>query len=241
MRFGRQWFFRLRAHIHPTKGGRELAACARKKRGWLRWLLIAALLLAAAVIAMEQNLSQTLLDMAFARAYSMAVETINRAVKQVMEQGVTYEELIDAQMDAEGRVSMLRANTMRMNELASQTALLAERELDSAENQFVEIPLGAALGVSFLSGFGPPLEVRILPVGAVHTSFDTEFETAGINQTRHKIFLNLRATVSLIVPTGSQLVEVTSTVPIAESIIVGEVPDSFVDVNNEEDMLNLIP
>lgn len=207
----------------------------------MRWLILLVLLLTAAVIAMEQNLSQTMLDMAFARAYSMAVETINRAVKQAMGQGVTYEELIDAQMDAQGRVSMLRANTMRMNELASQTALLAERELGSAENQVVEIPLGAALGVRFLSGFGPRLEVQILPVGAVHTSFDTEFETAGINQTRHKIFLNLRATVSLIVPTGSQLVEVTSTVPIAESIIVGEVPESFVDVNNEEDMLNLIP
>lgn len=218
-----------------------MAACARKKSGRLRWLILVILLLAAGVIAMEQNLSQTMLDMAFARAYSMAVETINRAVKQAMAQGVTYEELIDAQMDAQGRVSMLRANTMRMNELASQTALLAERELGSAENQVVEIPLGAALGVSFLSGLGPRLEVQILPVGAVHTSFDTEFETAGINQTRHKIFLNLRATVSLIVPTGSQLVEVTSTVPIAESIIVGEVPDSFVDVNNEEDMLNLIP
>ena len=218
-----------------------MAACARKKSGGMRWLILLVLLLTAAVIAMEQNLSQTMLDMAFARAYSMAVETINRAMKQAMGQGVTYEELIDAQMDAQGRVSMLRANTMRMNELASQTALLAERELGSAENQVVEIPLGAALGVSFLSGFGPRLEVQILPVGAVHTSFDTEFETAGINQTRHKIFLNLRATVSLIVPTGSQLVEVTSTVPIAESIIVGEVPESFVDVNNEEDMLNLIP
>ena len=218
-----------------------MAACARKKSGGMRWLILLVLLLTAAVIAMEQNLSQTMLDMAFARAYSMAVETINRAVKQAMGQGVAYEELIDAQMDAQGRVSMLRANTMRMNELASQTALLAERELGSAENQVVEIPLGAALGVSFLSGFGPRLEVQILPVGAVHTSFDTEFETAGINQTRHKIFLNLRATVSLIVPTGSQLVEVTSTVPIAESIIVAEVPESFVDVNNEEDMLNLIP
>ena len=218
-----------------------MAACERKKSGRLRWLILVILLLAAGVIAMEQNLSQTMLDMAFARAYSMAVETINRAVKEVTAQGITYEELIDAQTDAQGRISMLRANTMRMNELASQTALLAERELGSAENQVVEIPLGAALGVSFLSGLGPRLEVQILPVGAVHTSFDTEFETAGINQTRHKIFLNLRATVSLIVPTGSQLVEVTSTVPIAESIIVGEVPESFVDVNNEEDMLNLIP
>ena len=213
----------------------------RKKRGCARIAVLLLLLTAAALIAMEQNLSQTLLDMAFARAYSMAVETINRAVKQVVAQGVTYEELMETELDAQGRVAMLRANTMRMNELASQTALLAERELGSAENQVVEIPLGAALGVSFLSGFGPRLEVQILPVGAVHTSFDTEFETAGINQTRHKIFLNLRATVSLIVPTGSQLVEVTSTVPIAESIIVGEVPESFVDVNNEEDMLNLIP
>ena len=218
-----------------------MTACAHRKRGWLRWLLIAGLLLAAGLIAMEQNLSQTMLDMAFARAYSMAVETINRAVKEVTAQGITYEELIDAQTDAQGRISMLRANTMRMNELAARTALLAEEELNSAENQFVEIPLGAALGVRFLSGFGPRLEVQILPVGAVHTSFDTEFETAGINQTRHKIFLNLRAPVSLIGPTGSQLVEVTSTVPVAESIIVGEVPDSFVDVNNEEDMLNLIP
>lgn len=218
-----------------------MSAKGRKKGGWLNWLLLAALLLAACAIWLEQNLSQTLLDMAFARAYSMAVETLNRAVKQVTAQGVSYEELMDARMDAQGRVSMLRANTMRMNELAAQTALLAEAELNSFENQFVEIPLGAALGVRFLSGFGPRLAVQILPVGAVHTSFDTEFETAGINQTRHKIFLDLRTTVSLIVPTGSQVVEVTSTVPIAESIIVGEVPDSFVDVSDQEDMLNLIP
>lgn len=218
-----------------------MAACARQKSGGMRWLILLVLLLTAAVIAMEQNLSQTMLDMAFARRLFDGCGNHQPGGEAAMGQGVAYEELIDAQMDAQGRVSMLRANTMRMNELASQTALLAERELGSAENQVVEIPLGAALGVSFLSGFGPRLEVQILPVGAVHTSFDTEFETAGINQTRHKIFLNLRATVSLIVPTGSQLVEVTSTVPIAESIIVGEVPESFVDVNNEEDMLNLIP
>ena len=81
-----------------------MAACARKKSGGMRWLILLVLLLTAAVIAMEQNLSQTMLDMAFARAYSIAVETINRAVKQAMGQGVTYEELIDAQMDAQGRV-----------------------------------------------------------------------------------------------------------------------------------------
>lgn len=211
------------------------------RRGWGRIAVLIALLLVSGLIAMEQNLSQTMLDMAFARAYSMAVETLNRAVDKVMESGVTYEELMDTQLDGQGKVSMLRANTIRMNALAAETALVAEEELNSFDNQFVEIPLGAALGIRFLSGFGPRLSVQILPVGAVNASFDSEFETAGINQTRHRIFLTLRATVSLIVPTGSQAVEVGSTVPVAENIIVGEVPQSFVDVSDQNDMLDLIP
>ena len=208
---------------------------------WLRGGILCVLALSAAAIVMEQNLSQTLLDMAFAEAYSMAVETLNRAVKDVTADGVDYEELIETRLDEHGRVAMLRANTMRMNELAARTALMAERELNSFENQFVEIPLGSALGIRFLSGFGPRITVQILPVGAVHTSFDTELETAGINQTRHQIFLTLRATVSLIIPTGSQMVEVESTMAIAESIIVGEVPQSFVDVGNQDDMLEFAP
>jgi len=211
------------------------------RRSWGRAAAFFALLLLAGLIALEQNLSQTMLDMAFAEAYSMAVETLNRSVKLVTENGVEYGELMHAQLDAEGRVTMLRADTMRMNELAAETALRAEDELNNTENQFVNIPLGAALGIKSLSGFGPRMSMQILPIGAVHASFDTEFESAGINQTRHRIFLTLRATVSLIIPTGSQLVEVESTMPIAESIIVGLVPDSFVDVNDQKDILDLAP
>ncbi len=216
-----------------------MTAYRKKSRG--RTAALLSLLMLAGLIALEQNLSQTMLDMAFAEAYSMAVETLNRAVKLVTENEVEYGELMDAHLDAQGHVTMLRADTMRMNELAAETALKAEQELNSIENQFVDIPLGAALGIKSLSGFGPRMSMQILPVGAVHASFDTEFESAGINQTRHRVFLTLRATVSLIIPTGSQLVEVESTMPIAESIIVGGVPDSFVDVNDQKDILDLAP
>lgn len=214
---------------------------ARLRKTWGRTAALTALLLLAGLIALENNLSQTMLDMAFAEAYSMAVETLNRAVKLVTENGVTYGELVSAITDEQGHVTMLRADTMRMNELAAKTALQAEVELNSIKNQFVNIPLGAALGIRSLSGFGPRMSMQILPIGAVHASFDTAFEAAGINQTRHRIFLKLRATVSLIIPTGSQLVEVESTMPIAESIIVGSVPDSFVDVNDQKDILDLVP
>ena len=214
---------------------------ASRQGSWGKTAAVVVLLLAALLLALEKNLSQTMLDVAFAEAYSKAVETLNRAVKLVTENDVTYDELMDATLDAEGRVTLLRADTMRMNELAAETALRAESELNNSENQFVNIPLGAALGIKTLSGFGPRMTMQILPVGAVHASFDTEFESAGINQTRHRIFLTLRATVSLIIPTGSQLVEVQSTMPIAESIIVGHVPDSFVDVNDSKDILDLAP
>lgn len=213
----------------------------KPKRGCLRVFCIVVLLGIILIILGEQNLSQTLLDMAYARAYSMAVETVNRAVRQVLTGELDYHDLIDVTMDGGGKVAMLRANTIRMNEIATGAALVAEEELNSIENQLIPVPLGSALGVKFLAGFGPRINVQIIPIGAVNAGFETEFESAGINQTRHKIFLSLRTTVSLIIPTGSRKVEVLSTVPIAENIIVGQVPESFVDVSDQDDMLNLIP
>ena len=214
-----------------------------KKRAhiWFRLITMLLLTITLLFLLVERNLSQMLLDMAYATAHSIALDTVNHAAQKVVGEGIQYADLMEVQMDSLGRVSMLRANTMYMNRIATQTAILAQEELNSIENQMVEVPLGAALGVRFLGGFGPRIDVQVVPIGAVSTHFETEFETAGINQTRHKIFLTLETSVRLIVPADSQMVQVTSTIPIAESIIVGQVPDSFVDVNDEEDMLNLIP
>ncbi|MBR4067769.1 MAG: sporulation protein YunB [Clostridia bacterium] len=213
----------------------------RIKGSVIRKIVFTGLLICALFLVLERNLSRTLLDMAYARAHSIALETVNKAAQQVVGEGVEYEELMQVHMDAQGRVAMMRANTMRMNQLATETAIIAQEKLNSIENQVVGIPLGAALGLRFLGGFGPRIDVQIVPVGAVSTHYETEFEAAGINQTRHKIFLTLQTSVSLIIPADSRMVSVVSTVPIAESIIIGQVPDSFVDVTDTEDMLNLIP
>lgn len=211
------------------------------KRRWSRLLLLLALAMVAMMLLVERNLSKMMLDIAYAQAYSLAVKTINQAVWDVMQGGVTYDELIQTQFDDQGRITMLNANTIRMNELASKTALRAEAEINLSENKRILIPLGAAFGVQFLAGTGPRIPIQIIPIGSVNTQFKTEFESAGINQTRHKISLLISTTVRLVIPMGSKRVDVVSTVPIAESILVGGVPDSFVDVNNQEDMLNLLP
>ena len=221
-----------------------MAAWAEKKGRWRKWvraLVLALLLMTLLAILLEKNLSQAVLDMAYAGAYSSAVETINRAVSEVMRDEVTYGELMQLQCDASGNVTMLSAKTLRMNELSTQTALTAQQMLDASKNETVHVPLGSVFGVPLLAGAGPRIEVRVIPIGSVAARFDTEFESAGINQTRHKISLVLTTTVRLVAPNGSQRVEVSSKVLVAETIIVGQVPQSYVDVADQDDMLNLIP
>jgi sporulation protein YunB len=208
------------------------------KRHALRWALVIVLLLAAAGFWMEKNLEAVILDMAYARAEAMAVEYMHEAVRDVMGDEISYQDMITVRTDENGRVTMLQANAVRMNELASFTALQAQASLESADAQSVAIPLGAALGIPFLSALGPKIRVRIVPVSAVSAAFSTEFESAGINQTRHKIYLSLRTTVRLVIPSGGRQVSLGSQVLIAESIIVGGVPQSYVQVPDMGDALN---
>ena len=204
----------------------------------VRRIMLSLLVLGLIFLLLERNLEAVILDMASARAEAMAVEYIHEAVRDVMEDTVTYEDMMNVQTDGQGRVTMLQANAVRMNELATVTALEAQSKLESAESQSIAIPLGAALGVPFLSAMGPRVQVRIVPVSAVSAAFSTAFESAGINQTRHKLYLSLRTTVRLVIPSGARQVSLSSQVLIAESIIVGDVPQSYVQVPEMSDALN---
>lgn len=192
-------------------------------------------------VVFTRNLSPVLISMAEARARQLAVEAINQAIGEVMDSSVTYTDLMRVSTDAAGRVSMLEANATFMNEIASRAALSAQRNLDTLANQGVGLPLLAALGIELFSGAGPMLRVSIMPVGAVSTRFVTSFESAGINQTRHEISLEASVVMRIVVPAGADSVSVSTYVPIAESIIVGSVPESYVSVPDGETALNLLP
>ena len=216
----------------------------RKKRwqrriltGIFTFVLLAALLTAYAF----SNLNPILIDMARARARQLAMEAINEAVSEVMGRQMTYSDLVNVLRDECGKVSMLQANTMLMNELASRAALVAQRNLEELADQGVELPLGAALGLKIFEGAGPKFRVRLVPVGWVTTGFVTAFEDAGINQTRHEISLEASTVVNIVIPTGAGAVDVSTYVPIAEGIIVGGVPESFVEVPDMDSMLNMAP
>ena len=94
-------------------------------RRLLRWAVILLLVISAVYLLLERNLTSVILDTAYTRAHALAVETMNEAVQQTLAPGVPYEQLISVHLDNDGRVTMLQANTVRMNELAVSVALLA--------------------------------------------------------------------------------------------------------------------
>ena len=218
-----------------------MTACPGKKPALLRRLTLCALLLCLVLMLLERNLTRVVLTLASAKAEVLAVQALNQAAEALIADGISYDSLVHVTLGEDGSVRLLQANTAGMNSLASRASLTAQAKLEALQDQTVSVPLGSALGVTLLAGTGPRIRVHMLPVGAVVTAYETEFTSAGINQTRHRVLLTMRAQVQLVLPTGASGVEAVTQVAVAESIIVGQVPDSFVNVGDDTDLLNLVP
>ena len=95
--------------------------------------------------------------------------------------------------------------------------------------------------MTIFAGSGPRIPVSIVPIGSIATDFATEFEACGINQTRHKVYLRVSASIRIVIPTGARTTQVSANMLVAESIIVGAVPESFVGYNLGEEELNMVP
>ena len=218
-----------------------MTALRPKKRLILRRVLLLLLLITASILFLERNLTRVTLALAQAEARTLAQNILGAAANAVVQDGVPYNELMIVTTDAAGRVRLLQANTAAMNDLSARASAAAQQYFNQADGHAVQVPLGAMFGLTLLAGAGPEIDVQVLPVGSVSSRFDTEFESAGINQTRHRILLTLTAVMRLVIPTGASTIETSTQVAVAESIIIGEVPESFVDVADEDDLLELIP
>ena len=191
-------------------------------------VLVVFVLGAALLFVIDTRLSPTILAYAEARARTIATDAINAAVNDKIAISIRYEDLVDFRQDNQGRIVAVRLNTGEINRLASQTTLQVQNSLRSISEDRIKIPLGQALGSQILANLGPWITVRMKPLGTVQSTVIDQFEQAGINQSRHKIYLQVTATIQVVIPMVSTILEVTSEVPIAESIILGEVPEVYV-------------
>lgn len=212
-----------------------------RRRRFLRRALLLSLLLLALFLLIDRNFRPLVFSLAEARSAAMASQVLSGALAEATQDGVTYEDLMNVKMDQSGQVALLSANTMAMNRLATRAGDAALRRLNNMSSERVTVPLGAVLGTTLFSGSGPGVPVSIVPIGSIFTDFATEFEACGINQTRHKVYLQVTANIRIVIPTGAKTTQVSANMLVAESIIVGRVPEGFVGYDLTEEELNMVP
>lgn len=199
-------------------------------RGWLA-LLLALTLLCGVYLFFELRVRPTLLAVADIQITGMAIEAINRTVQQeVSRNNIGYQDFITVHRDYNGRVALMQANTVRINKLAADITLDVQQRLRALERETVFVPFGQIMGSRILADLGPRISIRIYPMGVVNVDVMDSFEQAGINQTRHKIYLDFKTMVRVVIPLHSGEVEVVTKVPVAESIVVGDVPDAVINL-----------
>lgn len=197
------------------------------------FVLVLAISLIISFIYADFRLKSAILEIAKSRAQVMQSERISHIVNEQVVAQVNYQDIVEIHKDNQGRIVLIQPNTIILNKMMTNTVTEVSASLNNMEEQSLEIPLGEITGSKILAGYGPRMTVRIIPVGQVHVSVLNKFDQAGINQTRHLIYFNIENTIKVAVPFLDEEVQVSAVVPLAETIIVGTVPDTYVGWNGE--------
>ena len=212
--------------------GRTFRRRSRRKGGDL-WLAgaLGVLLAAALIFGLDLRLRPVVETTAEAKVTNAVTRLLDSAVTaEIQDRAITYSDLITVEKDESGRITALTSNMAALNDLRTSILSDAVAAVDEIDTQSLAIPVGNLTGINFLSGRGFDLPVEVMTVGSAHAVFQSQFTDAGINQTRHQILLEVTVSVDILLPGGDLPAEITAQVPVAETVIVGSVPDTYVEL-----------
>jgi sporulation protein YunB len=187
-------------------------------------IIALAILLIYSYYIVERNIKPTIVAMSEISARLIATQAINEAVNNKIGNN-SFDHLVDYKTDNNGRISLIQANTVLMNKLAAETSMEIQKQIKEIGITYLKIPISSIFGSQIFANAGPKINVDIQPAGTVYVDFFTDFEAAGINQTRLKIYLIVKTDVQIIIPLASNKVDVTTHIPVSETIIVSGVPE----------------
>ncbi|MGE5593655.1 MAG: sporulation protein YunB [Betaproteobacteria bacterium] len=216
----------------------------RRPPRWYGWLrrAVALVVVAGLLFALvDWRLRPTLHQIASAQARVLATEAVTQAVATEIAEDIRWEDLYALRPDSTGRVVLVQPNTAEIDRLTSKVTTRVQELLKKVTETQVQIPLGQVFGSQILANMGPRIPISVVPVGTVTTKILSDFEQAGINQIRHKIYLEVAAHIKLVVPLVASAVDVTVQVPITEVLIMGDVPQTYIQLEGSELRNLLLP
>ena len=194
------------------------------------YLLAGVVMLFSMGVVVDSALRPILEQVAAQQVHLAVVRLINEAVYDQLGNGVAYQQLINVSTDADGRVTLMQPDTVKITRLVTSIARDLEEKLGNLSREDIKVPLGMLTGNSLLADKGPNLTLALLPLGSVSVNIHDEFSAAGINQTRHSIMLDIVVDMGILLPFQSTFTQITDTLPIVESVIVGPIPETYLNM-----------
>ena len=154
-----------------------------------------------------------------------------------------YEELYTIEKDSNGNIVIIKSNVVPVNNMISELTENIQNEFDKIENQKVNIALGNLSGIYFLAGTGPEIPIEVSITGTVDTEVKSEFIAQGINQTLHRVYVDFECNMQIVTPLKKYSKKITNQVIVAEHVIVGNIPNSYYNlegIENDMDTLNVL-
>lgn len=183
----------------------------------------------------DKRVMPSITETAIIMAKAQTLDIINKKSVDILSQEFNYNEMIKIEKDNEGNITLAQSDTIKLNYLAAKLATECNKELGDMNNSTIKVPLGWLSNKSAFYNVGPKITTEIEPMGNISTNYESKFESAGINQTRHKIYLNVVAKIRLKLPLKNQDIEVSTQIPVSDTIIVGKIPNTTLGfpTNNE--------
>ena len=164
-----------------------------------------------------------------AEANSITEKAINMAVSNVINRTISYDNLIDINYSPAGEIVSFSANQYEINTITREIVKETQYNLSLVTNSTLRLNIGTFTGIPLFIGRGPLADLRIVPLGAVKSTFDSKFNAVGINMTKHTLFLLIDVHISIVLPIKAYDVYTKNQIMLAESVIVGKVPEVYLN------------
>ena len=188
------------------------------------------------VITAAVQMRPLLASLATTKVSNTVTRIVSEAVYQAIEDGeIRYDGLVTFEKDETGQITAVRSNMAAFNHLQADILDTILTRIDQVSARELSIPVGTLTGFSLLAGREPRISVRMESVGSSEANFHNEFVSAGINQTKHQIILTVDVSVSILLPGFTTATKVSNSFIVAETVIVGSVPDTYTYFATEPD------
>ena len=193
-----------------------------------RWIWIILTLAGALFMLLRGQYHDVAASLARTQVMNVTSDLINDAIDRQIEEGsIAYDRMVYFEKDLEGRITALKTNMGLVNRLKTDTLNRINDEIMALDSDHIGIPLGSLILPELLAGTGPRFNVRVLSIRNSEADFDSRFSEAGINQTLHQLTLLVSVDVAVLVLGKTEHFTVESEVVVAETVIVGTVPETY--------------